>query len=72
MRVACQATLKCYEAVFTALKAGMTQNHVSGLIGAAYSRLGFPGVRQRAGRRVHRAPARFDHARRRSAKAPSS
>jgi Xaa-Pro dipeptidase len=43
MRVACQATLKCYEAVFKALKAGMTQNDVSGLIGAGYSRLGFPG-----------------------------
>jgi len=43
MRVASQATLKCYEAVFKALKAGMTQNDVSGLIGAGYSRLGFPG-----------------------------
>src|SRR5882762_6529236 len=43
MRLACQATLKCYEAVFRALQAGMTQNQVSGLISAAYGRLGFPG-----------------------------
>jgi Xaa-Pro dipeptidase len=43
MRLASQATLKCYEAVFKALKAGMTQNDVSGLIGAGYARLGFPG-----------------------------
>jgi Xaa-Pro dipeptidase len=43
MRLACQVTLKCYEAVFKALEPGMTQNQVSGLIGAAYARLGFPG-----------------------------
>ena len=43
MRVASQATLKCYEAVFKSLKAGMTQDDVSGLINAGYSRLGFPG-----------------------------
>ncbi len=43
MRVASQVTLKCYEAVFKALKPGMTQNDVSSLIGAGYSRLGFPG-----------------------------
>jgi Xaa-Pro dipeptidase len=43
MRLACQVTLKCYEAVFKALEPGMTQNHVSGLINAAYGRLGFPG-----------------------------
>ena len=43
MRVACEATLKCYEAVFKALQPGMTQNTVSSLIGAAYGRLGFPG-----------------------------
>ena len=43
MRVASQATLKCYEAVFRALKPGMTQNDVSSLIGAGYSHLGFPG-----------------------------
>jgi Xaa-Pro dipeptidase len=43
MRVACEATLTCYEAVFKALQPGMTQNTVSGLIAAAYGRLGFPG-----------------------------
>ncbi|HKB12845.1 MAG TPA: Xaa-Pro peptidase family protein [Vicinamibacterales bacterium] len=43
MRLACEATLKCYEAVFTALKPGMTQNNCSALIAAAYNRLGFPG-----------------------------
>src|SRR5439155_10455262 len=43
MRIACEATLKCYEAVYKALQPGMTQNTVSGLIGAAYGRLGFPG-----------------------------
>jgi Xaa-Pro dipeptidase len=43
MRLACQVTLKCYEAVFKALEPGMTQNQVSGFINAAYSRLGFPG-----------------------------
>jgi Xaa-Pro dipeptidase len=43
MRLACEATLKCYEAVFRALKPGMTQNEVGSLIGTAYSRLGFQG-----------------------------
>ena len=43
MRLACQVTLKCYEAVFKALKPGMTQNDVGSLISAAYGRLGFPG-----------------------------
>jgi Xaa-Pro dipeptidase len=43
MRLASQATLKCYEAVFKALKPGMTQNEVSSLIATAYGRLGFPG-----------------------------
>jgi Xaa-Pro dipeptidase len=43
MRLACEATLTCYEAVFKALKPGMTQNDCSSLIGAAYGRLGFPG-----------------------------
>jgi len=43
MRIASQATLKCYEAVFKSLQPGMTQNTVSSLIGAAYARLGFPG-----------------------------
>jgi Xaa-Pro dipeptidase len=43
MRLACQVTLKCYEAVFHALQPGMTQNQASRLIDAAYARLGFPG-----------------------------
>jgi len=43
MRLACEATLKCYEAVFKALQPGMTQNQVGSLIAAAYGRLGFPG-----------------------------
>jgi Xaa-Pro dipeptidase len=43
MRLACQATLKCYEAVFKALQPGMTQDDASRLIGAAYGKLGFPG-----------------------------
>ena len=43
MRLASQATLKCYEAVFKALQPGMTQNEVGGLINAGYRRLGFPG-----------------------------
>jgi Xaa-Pro dipeptidase len=43
MRLACQATLKVYEAVYHALEPGMTQNTVSGLIGQAYQRVGFPG-----------------------------
>jgi Xaa-Pro dipeptidase len=43
MRLACEVTLTCYEAVFKALKPGMTQNDCSSLIAAAYGRLGFPG-----------------------------
>ncbi len=43
MRLACEATLKCYEAVYKALQPGMTQNTVSALINTAYGRLGFPG-----------------------------
>jgi Xaa-Pro dipeptidase len=43
MRLACEVTLNCYEAVFKALKPGMTQNDCSSLIAAAYGRLGFPG-----------------------------
>ena len=43
MRLACQATLKVYEAVYHALEPGMTQNTVSALIGQAYQRVGFPG-----------------------------
>ncbi len=43
MRLAAQVTLAAYEAVYRALKPGMTQQDVSGLIDAAYHRLGFPG-----------------------------
>ena len=43
MRLASQVTLKAYEAVYRALSEGMTQDQVGNLIGAAYSRLGFPG-----------------------------
>lgn len=43
MRLACQVTLTCYEAVFKALAPGMTQEQAGRLIGAAYNRLGFPG-----------------------------
>jgi len=43
MRLACQVTLKCYEAVYRALEPGMTESHASSLISAAYGRLGFPG-----------------------------
>src|SRR5262245_9846942 len=43
MKLACEATLKCYEAVFKALQPGMTQTQVGSLINAAYGRLGFPG-----------------------------
>ena len=43
MRLACQATLKVYEAVYHALEPGMTQNTVSTLIGQAYHQVGFPG-----------------------------
>jgi Xaa-Pro dipeptidase len=43
MRLASQATLRVYEAVYKALAPGMTQNTVSGLIDDAYRRVGFPG-----------------------------
>jgi Xaa-Pro dipeptidase len=43
LRLAGEATLKVYEAVYHALKEGMTQRDVSALIQAAYTRVGFPG-----------------------------
>ena len=43
MRLASRATLKVYQAVYHALKPGMTQDTVSSLIGQAYARVGFPG-----------------------------
>ncbi|HET7563927.1 MAG TPA: Xaa-Pro peptidase family protein [Gemmatimonadaceae bacterium] len=44
MRIASAATLKAYEAVYKALKEGMTQDDVRHLISAAYARLGFDGA----------------------------
>ncbi len=43
MRLASQVTLAAYEAVYHALRPGMTQGDVSTLIDAAYSKLGFLG-----------------------------
>ena len=43
MRLASQVTLAAYEAVYRALRPGMTQRDVNGLIDAAYRQLGFPG-----------------------------
>jgi Xaa-Pro dipeptidase len=43
MRLACQVTLKAYDAVYQSLAEGMTQNQVGALIDAAYGRLGFSG-----------------------------
>jgi Xaa-Pro dipeptidase len=43
MRLAAQVTLAAYEAVYRALRPGMTQSDASALIDAAYRQLGFPG-----------------------------
>jgi Xaa-Pro dipeptidase len=43
LRLAGQATLRVYEAVYHALSEGMTQRDVLALIQAAYARVGFPG-----------------------------
>jgi Xaa-Pro dipeptidase len=43
MRLANQVTLAAYEAVYQALREGMTQHDVGDLIDAAYGQLGFPG-----------------------------
>ena len=43
MRIASQATLRVYDAVYHALEPGMTQNQVSDLIDAGYRQVGFPG-----------------------------
>ena len=43
MSVANRATLKVYEAVYRALKPGMTQDDAEQLISAAYGRVGFRG-----------------------------
>jgi Xaa-Pro dipeptidase len=44
MQLASTATLKVYKAVYQALQPGTTQSQVSGLIAAAYRRVGFPGA----------------------------
>nr|UXE44872.1 Xaa-Pro dipeptidase [uncultured bacterium] len=43
IRLAGEATLKVYEAVYLALREGMTQDDVSALIQIGYARVGFPG-----------------------------
>lgn len=43
MRLASQVTLAVYEAVYQALREGMTQHELSNLIDTAYGRTGFPG-----------------------------
>ena len=43
MRLAAQVTLSAYEAVYRAMREGMTQRQVQDLIAAAYGQLGFPG-----------------------------
>ena len=43
MRLASQVTLTVYEAVYHALREGMTQHDASELIGKAYDQMGFPG-----------------------------
>ncbi len=43
MRLASNATLKVYEAMYHAVEPGMTQNQVSDLIDAGYRQVGFPG-----------------------------
>jgi Xaa-Pro dipeptidase len=43
LRLAGQATVRVYEAVYKALQEGMTQREVNALIQAGYARVGFPG-----------------------------
>jgi Xaa-Pro dipeptidase len=43
MQLANQVTLAAYEAVYRAIKDGMTQRQVEDLLAAAYGQLGFPG-----------------------------
>ena len=43
MRLASQVTLAVYEAVYQAIREGMTQHDAGGLIEKAYQRMGFPG-----------------------------
>lgn len=43
MRLACQATLTVYEAVFKSLDEGMTDSDIRGLVQSAYEKVGFQG-----------------------------
>ncbi len=43
MRLANSVTLQAYEAAWRSIRPGMTEREFSGLIGAAYQALGFPG-----------------------------
>jgi Xaa-Pro dipeptidase len=43
LRIAGQATVRVYEAVYKSLAEGMTQRDVNALIQAGYARVGFPG-----------------------------
>jgi Xaa-Pro dipeptidase len=43
LRIAGQATIRVYDAVYKSLAEGMTQREVSALVQAAYARVGFPG-----------------------------
>ena len=43
LRLAGQATVRVYEAVYKALEEGMTQRDVNALVQAGYARVGFPG-----------------------------
>ena len=43
IRIAAQATVSVYEAVYQSLKVGMTGSDVQALIRAAYAQVGFPG-----------------------------
>jgi Xaa-Pro dipeptidase len=43
IRIAGEATLAVYKAVYESLKEGMTQRDVSGLVAAGYARVGFDG-----------------------------
>jgi Xaa-Pro dipeptidase len=43
IRLACQATLSVYDAVFHSLREGMTDSEIRGLVQAGYERVGFQG-----------------------------
>ncbi|HET7208887.1 MAG TPA: Xaa-Pro peptidase family protein [Terriglobales bacterium] len=43
MRLACQATMAVYEAVYKSLQEGMTDGEIRHLVDAGYEKVGFPG-----------------------------